>query len=181
MAQFALATLVPGGHLLCLTGWGIAYEVETYFRTAGLEFLYGIAYEMPGATSGTAKWTSTGKRMMNQQTKPILWYQRRGTRHRGEHRNVRSSGLIGNTVRAKHTQNRTAFAHQQDLPAFQHLLYVYTNRGDIICDPCCGSGTTLVAALTKGRSRVIGIDCDRAAYSLAVANVQAVLEHTNRQ
>ena len=174
LAQFALATLVPGGHLLCLTGWGIAHEVETMFRAADLEFLYGIAYVMPGATSSTPKWTSTGKRMINQQTKPILWYQKRGTRSRGEHRKVGSSGLIGNNIRAKNTQNRAEFKWQQDLPAFQHLLYVYTNKYDVICDPCMGSGTTLVAALTKGRCRVIGIDCNREAYSQAVGRVQAV-------
>lgn len=42
----------------------------------------------------------------------------------------------------------------------------YTRPGDIVCDPCAGGGTTLLAALTEGR-RAIGAEMDPAHYEIA--------------
>lgn len=39
----------------------------------------------------------------------------------------------------------------------QRLVEDYSRPGDLVCDPCCGAGTTLVAALRAGR-RAIGGD-----------------------
>ena len=39
----------------------------------------------------------------------------------------------------------------------QRLVEDYSRPGDLVCDPCCGAGTTLVAALRSGR-RAIGGD-----------------------
>ena len=50
LAQFALTVLVPGGWLLCLTGYGIDYDVRTTFNTSGLEYLTVCTYLIPGAT-----------------------------------------------------------------------------------------------------------------------------------
>ena len=42
----------------------------------------------------------------------------------------------------------------------------YTRPGDIVCDPCAGGGTTLLAALTEGRGAV-GAEMDPAHYEIA--------------
>ena len=38
------------------------------------------------------------------------------------------------------------------------LIRDYTRPGDLVCDPCAGGGTTLLAALMEGR-RAIGAEC----------------------
>jgi hypothetical protein len=40
----------------------------------------------------------------------------------------------------------------------QSLIRDYTRPGDLVCDPCAGGGTTLLAAATEGR-RAIGAEC----------------------
>jgi site-specific DNA-methyltransferase (adenine-specific) len=52
----------------------------------------------------------------------------------------------------------------------QRLMELYTFRGDLVVDPFCGSGSTLVAALRCGRDAV-GYDLDPAYVALALARV----------
>lgn len=47
----------------------------------------------------------------------------------------------------------------------------YTALGDLVCDPCAGGGTTLVAALEEGR-RAIGCEPDAGRYEIAVRRIR---------
>lgn len=51
------------------------------------------------------------------------------------------------------------------LELMQHLVSV-TKEGETILDPFCGSGTTLLAAISTGRN-AIGIEQERAYYRVA--------------
>lgn len=46
---------------------------------------------------------------------------------------------------------------QKPLPLFEYIIRASSNEGDIVCDPCSGSFTTAVAALSLNR-RFIGCD-----------------------
>ena len=46
---------------------------------------------------------------------------------------------------------------QKPVELMRYLVLTYTNPGDVVLDPCCGSGTTCVAAKQKGR-HYIGIE-----------------------
>jgi hypothetical protein len=48
----------------------------------------------------------------------------------------------------------------------QSLVRDYSRPGDIVCDPCAGGGTTLLAAAIEGR-RAVGAECLLAHYELA--------------
>jgi len=47
--------------------------------------------------------------------------------------------------------------HQKPVPLLKRLIELYTLPGDIVCDPCMGSGAVGVAALQLRRS-LIGIE-----------------------
>ena len=46
----------------------------------------------------------------------------------------------------------------------------YSRPGDLVCDPCAGGGSTLIAAATEGR-RALGAELNAATYGLAQARI----------
>jgi hypothetical protein len=165
LGQFALTTLVPGGWLLCLTGWGIDLEVRQGWNQAGLEFITVVCYGMPSVHSDAAKYSSTGRRVWQEHHKPLLWYQKPGTKaHR---RRAGTSDSIPAHVVGTPDMDQAARPWQQSLSGFQEIVRIYTNPQDVICDPCMGWGTTLCAATRLARTRCIGIEllADRYAYA----------------
>jgi len=46
---------------------------------------------------------------------------------------------------------------QKPVSLMAYLVRTYTNPGDVVLDPCCGSGTTCIAAMQEGR-HYIGIE-----------------------
>ncbi len=54
-------------------------------------------------------------------------------------------------------RERTGYPTQKPTALLERIIAASSNEGDIVLDPCCGSGTTLVAAQGLGRSW-IGID-----------------------
>jgi hypothetical protein len=51
------------------------------------------------------------------------------------------------------------------------IIRDYTRPGDLVCDPCAGGGTTLLAAVMEGR-RAIGAECDPVTWAKAVARLR---------
>jgi len=176
LATFALTTLQAGGWLLCLTGWGLDFEIRQIFNKAGLEYLTVCTYLVPGARLTGEKYTSTGKRTWQQQAKPLLWYQKPGTKL--DRRRAGTSDLVrartNLVVEGTNTGDRAQFHWQQCLDAFKQIAWNFANPQDVLCDPCMGSGTTLVAAYMQNRKHVIGIENDPATFALAQQRVEDV-------
>jgi modification methylase len=57
-----------------------------------------------------------------------------------------------------------------------HVVATYTAPGDLVLDPMCGSGTTLVEAVRSGRD-ALGIDIEPRYAALAEANLRLAAEH----
>jgi len=47
----------------------------------------------------------------------------------------------------------------------------YSRPGELVCDPCAGGGTTLLAAVLEGRE-AIGTELDPKTFELAVARLR---------
>ena len=55
---------------------------------------------------------------------------------------------------------------QKPVNVIKQLIEIFTDEGDVVIDPCCGSGTTLRAAHELGRS-AFGFEIDRNFYTKA--------------
>ena len=55
---------------------------------------------------------------------------------------------------------------QKPVSVLKKLIEIFTDEGDVVIDPCCGSGTTLRAAFGLGRS-AYGFEIDRTFYQRA--------------
>jgi len=59
----------------------------------------------------------------------------------------------------------TLHPSQKPVALLQYLIKTYTDAGDVVLDNCCGSGSTLVAAVNTGR-RYIGFETDPDYYDI---------------
>lgn len=62
-------------------------------------------------------------------------------------------------------RERTGYPTQKPLLLLERIIQLATNEGDVVLDPFCGSGTTIVAAQLLSR-KAIGIDISRDAIEL---------------
>lgn len=70
-----------------------------------------------------------------------------------------------------HSDERVGFETQKPLSLLQRIITASSNPGDLILDPFCGTGTTMVAAEGLGR-QWIGIDNSLLAACLALARLR---------
>lgn len=64
---------------------------------------------------------------------------------------------------------------EKPLPLMMEILSDYTQPGELICDPFCGSGTTGVAAVKLGR-KFIGIDQNQQWFDLSRRRIEVALK-----
>lgn len=67
---------------------------------------------------------------------------------------------------------------QKPVAVIKKLIEIFTDEGDVVIDPCCGSGSTLRAAAELGRS-AYGFEIDRTFYERA-KNEMLVFEKDNQ-
>jgi len=67
---------------------------------------------------------------------------------------------------APSARERTGYPTQKPLRLLERIVEAASAPGDLVLDPCCGSGTTLVAARRLGR-RWLGIDVSEEALAVA--------------
>lgn len=61
---------------------------------------------------------------------------------------------------------------QKPVPLLEYLIRTYTNPGDLVLDPTCGSGSSGVAALNLGRG-FVGIEREQKYVDIARARIEA--------
>lgn len=65
---------------------------------------------------------------------------------------------------------------QKPVRLLEGLIRIFSDEGDVVIDPCAGSGTTLLAAANMGR-KAYGFEIDRKFYQEANDKVLKVIEH----
>lgn len=65
-----------------------------------------------------------------------------------------------------HTEKNGVVAGAKPLALMRSIVRDYSRPGDLVCDPCAGGATTLLAALTEGR-RAVGAELDPITFAAA--------------
>lgn len=94
---------------------------------------------------------------------------RAGDRDRRRYKHPSSIITISSREGAK---SRGLHPTQKPIALMEYLIKTYSNPGDLVLDPCMGSGTTLIAAINTGR-RAIGIEKDPAIFATASSRIAA--------
>ena len=69
------------------------------------------------------------------------------------------------------TAEKRAIKGGKPIALMRALVRDYSRPGDLVCDPCAGGATTLIAAALEGR-RAIGAELDPKTFALACARIE---------
>jgi len=162
LARCASRWLKPGGSLLLMTGKAFLPEIIDQLGQGGLTWHWESVYYTPVANS------QEYVRKVHSHWKPLLWFVRGEYRGRWIAGDVLKAGPDGGGDKALHKWG-------QSVEGFVQIVERFTNIGDVILDPCMGSGTTGIAAVRLGRY-FIGIDVDEEAYRISKARIAAAVD-----
>jgi site-specific DNA-methyltransferase (adenine-specific) len=74
-------------------------------------------------------------------------------------------------INSVNSQHGIIHPTQKPVALFEYLIRTYTNPGDVVLDPTCGSGTTAIAAMNTGRGYIC-IEKDPIEYQKGLKRVE---------
>lgn len=158
LARAVAASLAPQGSAVFMTGQMYMPEYYAAF-SAHLAYRWTMAYVLPQGLAPRV-WPRKACPMW----KPVLVFQRRDCPAARQW--IRRDTLDAGILEAK------VHAHQQDVPGMRALIELFSEPGEVVVDPCMGSGTTGVAALLASR-HFVGGDLNVDTVKMATVRLEA--------
>ena len=152
LANVASRVLVDGGSLICYCGHRLIPKIIDAMRPSGLSFYWILACIHSGSY---ARMPLTGQIVT---WKPMLWWVK------GKDRRDTASMLNDSVV--SDAPDKKTHAWQQGITEALYYIEKLTKEGELVFEPFCGGGTTVVAAR---RLRRLAIACDIEATAVAAA------------
>ena len=150
----AYRVLRPDRFCVCFYGWSKADKFIAAWREAGFRLVGHLVF--------CKGYASTTRFLRYQHEQAYLLAK-------GDPR--RPERPIPDVLEMRYTGNRI-HPTQKAVSALLPLIESFSTAGDLVLDPFCGSGSTLVAARQLGR-RFIGIELDPTYHDLAARRIQA--------
>ena len=150
LATLASTKLKPGGSLVCYANHYLLPQIfDIMEEHANLEYWWTI---------GEFHQSQSHSKMFNQNVtvswKPLLWFVKKG---KPPH-NVRTMTMFIDSIRSRPPESKKLeHEWEQSIDDALYIIEKLSDKGDIVLDPMCGSGTTGVAA-EKTERLFIGID-----------------------
>lgn len=171
-----------------------AYLISTNYE----DFKYTLVWEKSKATG----YLNAKKQPMRAHEDIVVFYKRQCTYNpqmtKGEPYNkgcaVRDTMAYGKQEKAVLVKNDTGLRYprsvqyfvtaesegklhptQKPIALFEWLIKTYTNPGDIVLDPCMGSGTTAIACLNTNR-KFIGFEKDSKYFEIAKTRIEEAIK-----
>jgi site-specific DNA-methyltransferase (adenine-specific) len=102
----------------------------------------------------------------------ILLYRNRLPKFNNDGRMV-----FNNIPYPRDTQTIKVHPTQKSVPLLRYLIELFTDKGDVVIDPCAGSGSTLLAAAQCGR-KAYGFEIKKDFYKQATEKVLTNIQQT---
>lgn len=138
-------------------------------------------YSFFAAKKGTVRpivWEKTNPSPMNGQyiylsgVELAVWFKKSGAKT--------FNARCKNTVFKFPNGKRTFHPTQKNLALFEELIRDNTNEGDIVFDPCLGSGTTAIAAV-KNKRQWLGCEIDPLYYTKGLERIMTAYDTANEE
>ena len=156
--------LKPNAHMWIFCSW-----IESYWIERVCSKMSDLAFEYPPwIWNKVVSTPSINGTAAGDQTYEYLCHLRKGV--------VVIPERLGPNLVTFQRSNNTKYPTERPLDVVKHFIELCTLENELVLDPCCGSGSHLVAALQTNR-RAVG--CDINPEAIKVAKSRLVMETTN--
>ena len=178
LRDLALHSLVPGGHLVAVSGSSSLQQVMCALADDGLVWMWDIQIEQRQGTM-MAHLPIISRR------RPLLWWRRRGAWRRPDNgidiiADDTPDDIIPPLADGRGVAGDIANLHiwEQPINQMRAIVRRFCDEGDVVLDPFCGSGTTGIAALEHG-CKVILSDIHPEDIKTTKGRIQLWQRHSN--
>ncbi|HVN28541.1 MAG TPA: site-specific DNA-methyltransferase [Candidatus Binataceae bacterium] len=174
------ASLTPHGTIWVSGTRHVIYSVGFAMQEIGFKLLNEITWEKPNPPPNLSC------RYFTHSTETILWAARDSkSKHKFNYQLMRAEAGDRQMksvwrLTAPNAAEKKLGSHptQKPLALLDRIMLASTDRGDLVVDPFCGSGTTGISAAKLGR-RFIGIDADEKFLELSVKRYKQMAAQSN--
>lgn len=176
--------LKPNGSLWISGTYHSIYACGAVLQEQGWHIINDIAWYKPNAAPNLSC------RMFTASHETLIWARKtKASKHTFHYEAMKHGDFPGDALKKRDKQMRSVWSigtpkrhekkfgkhpTQKPVELLDRIIVASSNQGDIVLDPFCGSGTTGVSALSKGR-RFVGIDTSEEYLSeLAIPRIRSV-------
>ena len=153
--------LKPNAHMWIFSSW-----IQTFWIERACTLIPDLEFECPPWIWNKIKSTpAINGAATGDQTYEYLCHLRKGT--------VSMPERLGPNIVSFQRPMSSKYPTERPLDLLKHFIEMCTLEGELVIDPCCGSGGHLVAAIQSGR-RALG--CDKNPEAIKVSKSRLVLE-----
>lgn len=160
IADVAGRILVEGGSLLVMCGGAnLDIAIQELGSDKRLRYNWDIAYVCPRNTP------LIHSRKVTTAVKHILWFTK----------GAYDGNIVYDYIEAPldpDGSDKTYHHWGQSVAGIKEILSKISKEGDVICDPMCGGGSTVVAALELGGRKIVACDVDADAVKTTLRRVR---------